>query len=33
MLLEFLESRFNEIKLTYESSKDNVVMFVKGNFN
>lgn len=33
MLIEFLESRLKDIKLTYESSKDHVVMFVSGSFN
>ena len=33
MLLEFLESRFDKVKMTYESSKDTVVMFVGGKFN
>jgi hypothetical protein len=32
MLLEFLESRFRAIKLTYESSKDHVTMVILGNF-
>lgn len=33
MLIEFVENCLNDIKLTYESSKDNVTMFVAGNFN
>lgn len=33
MLMEFLESRLREIKLTYDTGKDTVVMFVAGNFN
>ena len=28
MVFEFLESRFREVKLTYESSKDSIVMFI-----
>ena len=33
MLIEFVENCLSDIKLTYESSKDNVTMFVTGNFN
>lgn len=33
ILIEFLESRLKDIKLTYETSKDHVVMFVSGSFN
>lgn len=33
MLMEFLENRLREIKLTYDTGKDTVVMFVAGNFN
>ena len=33
MLMEFLESRLDKVKMSYESSKDTVVMFVGGNFN
>lgn len=33
MLIEFLESRLKDIKMTYESSKDHVIMFISGNFN
>lgn len=32
-MLEFLESHLNDVKMSYESSKDVVVMFVSGNFN
>lgn len=32
MMIEFLESFISEAKMTYESSKDHVVMFVGGNF-
>jgi len=28
-----MESKLNDFRLSYESSKDNVVMFVHGNFN
>ena len=31
--MEFLESRLDKVKMSYESSKDTVVMFVGGNFN
>jgi|JI61114DRNA_FD_contig_21_7799871_length_346_multi_2_in_0_out_0_1 hypothetical protein len=30
MFIEFVEYFLNEVKLTYESSKDHVVMFVGG---
>lgn len=33
MLIEFLESRLRDIKLTYDTGKDTVTMFVAGNFN
>lgn len=33
MIVEFLESRFNNVKLTYESSKDIFVMIISGNFS
>ena len=33
ILMEFLESKFNNMKLRYESSKDVFVMLVTGKFN
>ena len=33
LLMEFLSSRFNNMKLSYESSKDMVVMLVNGKFD
>lgn len=33
MLIEFLQTFLKEAKLTYECSRDHVVMFVAGNFN
>lgn len=33
MLIEFLQNWLQEMKLTYETSKDQVVMFVSGKFN
>jgi hypothetical protein len=33
LLMEFLESRFNNMKLSYESSKDMVVMLINGKFD
>ena len=32
MFIEFLQSKLNDFKLNYESSKDNIIMFVHGNF-
>lgn len=31
--MEFLASAVSEIKMTYESSRDSIVMFVSGNFD
>lgn len=33
MIGEFFESKFNNIKLSYESSKDIIVMIISGKFN
>lgn len=33
MFLEFVENYLNDVKMTYESSKDVVTMFVNGKFN
>ena len=33
MIGEFFESKFNNIKLSYESSKDIIIMIVSGKFN
>lgn len=33
MLIEFLESRLKDFKMSYESSKDHIIMYISGNFN